>query len=212
MAVLPMIGSAPAFAQANRPTIVRARVYVDHGFIASDLTSRNLFSEQIVGTVQSGLPAVVELLFKLVNADEKMVNGGVRLYELGYDVWDDRYLVKGADSTRYYTSFSKMGAALEQLRSIKLIPVGDVDGAGEYSLRFSVTVHPLRSRDRAQMVEWMGQNVTGEIESSRKQMLNLNDMIRHFFSREKEVTNRSPWFETEFFRPGALPDGREERR
>ena len=92
-----------------------------------------------------------------------MVNGGVRLYELGYDVWDDRYLVKGADSTRYYTSFPKMGAALEQLRSIKLIPVGDVDGAGEYSLRFSVTVHPLRSRDRAQMVEWMGQKKTMEL-------------------------------------------------
>lgn len=203
-AALVILSPLSAFAQSERPAVVRANVYVDRGFVVGDLSSRHLFSEQIVGTVESGLPAVVELLYRFVNRDNKTVDGGVRFYELGYDVWEDRYSIAGADSTAYYVSFPQMGGAVEQLRGIKLLPVASLQDDAEYALHFKVAVHPLRSRDRNDMVEWMGENMMGQGDSEKRQMLNLNDLIKHFFSREKSGDNQSPWFETPYFQPARL--------
>ncbi len=203
-AALFILSPLPVFAQSERPAVVRANVYVDGGFVVGDLSSRHLFSDQIVGTVESGLPAVVELLYRLVGRDDKAVDGGVRVYELGYDVWEDRYSVAGSDSTAYYASFVTMGGAVEHLRGIKLLPISRLQDDAEYSLHFKVAVHPLRSRDRDDMVEWMGENMMGQGDTEKRQMLNLNDLIQHFFSREKSGDNQSAWFETPYFRPARL--------
>ena len=204
-AALVSLSPLPTLAQKERPAVVRADLYSNRAFLHGDLASENLFSEQIIGTVESGLPAVVELFYRLVDREDNTVNGGVRVYELGYDVWEDRYLVKDMDSTAYYASFSQMSGAIEFLRGIKLLPLEGLANGDQYRLHFRVTVEPLRSRDREEMVQWMGQNMTGEVETSKRQMLNLNDLIQHFFAREKDGSNQSAWYQTEFFTPGTLP-------
>ena len=68
--------SAIADDKGDRPAILRADVFVSGGLIVSDLTSDNLFSDQVIGTVESGLPAVVELLYSLVTRENKAVSGG----------------------------------------------------------------------------------------------------------------------------------------
>jgi hypothetical protein len=197
--------SATAGDKGDRPVILRADVSVANGLIVSDLTSDNLFSEQVIGTVESGLPAVVELLYTLVTRENKTVNRGLHAFELRYDVWEDFYSIVGMDSTVRFPTFKHMAAAIEHLREIAIVPISIVDPNIEYAVEFSIAVHPLQGREK-QIVGWVGENVRdGTDETWREQVLNLNDLIERFFASGKSALDRSEWYRTGFFNPGRLP-------
>jgi hypothetical protein len=188
------------------PRVTGARLYVSGDSLMSDLTCTGLFSEEITGTVMSGLPAVVEMLFSLDSRARDVVQRGIRAYELRYDVWEDHYTVKGVDTTSVFDTFEAMSDAVENLRGVTIIPLNMLDENNDYLVRFSIAVHPLRGREQSKIVGWVGETVRGSDEgSSRQQLLNLNDLIEHFFAREERAPTRSRWFETERFKPGLLP-------
>jgi len=205
--ILVMVGGSPALGQSNdRPFIVEARVFRTNGTIVGDITCGGLFSDQVVGTVESGLPAVVELLYTLKSGKGRIVDRGLHVLELRHDIWENTYLLTKEDTTLFFRSFEGMGLAVEHLQMISLIPIQDVDPTVEYSIEFLVAVHPLRGREQERIAGWVGENVRGDDGgSSRSQMLNLNDLIEHFFAREKSVANRSDWYRTTVFTPGRLP-------
>jgi hypothetical protein len=72
-------------------------------------------------------------------------------------------------------------------------------------VHMSITINPLRGIDREKITEWVSENMRASDDNSwREQVLNLNDLISHFFSRERGVVNQSKWFQSEFFRPDSL--------
>ncbi|MEJ2722444.1 MAG: hypothetical protein P8181_15095, partial [bacterium] len=85
-----------------------------------------------------------------------------------------------------------------------------VDPNADYAVEFSIAVHPLRGREQ-QIVGWVGENIRAGDDTWREQVLNLNDLIQHFFASGKAAAGRSDWYKTNFFNPGRLPvdDGRE---
>jgi hypothetical protein len=202
--MLTLVRAAPAVGE-ERPHVSGARIYVSGNMLMGDLRAGGLFSEEIAGTVHSGLPAVVELLFSLDARSQEAVNRGILAYELRYDVWEDHYMIKDVDSTFVFATFDAMSRAIENLQHIAIAPVTMLDQNDTYSIRFSVTVHPLRGREQRRIVGWFGDAVRGQENSAKSQMLNLNDLIEHFFAREKGVSNRSKWFRTDAFKPGLLP-------
>jgi hypothetical protein len=202
--MLALARTSPALAD-ERPHVSGARLYVSGNMLVGDLRAGGLFSEEIAGTVKSGLPAVVELLFSLDTRSKEVINRGILAYELRYDVWEDRYMIKDVDSTFVFQTFDAMSRAIENLQHIAIAPVTVLNQNDDYSIRFSIAVYPLRGREQRRIVGWFGDTVRGEENSSKNQMLNLNDLIEHFFAREKDVANRSKWFRTDAFKPGLLP-------
>jgi hypothetical protein len=197
---------SPAYAAGGRPTITDAKVFVSGESVMTTVTSTGLFSEEIVGTVQSGLPAVVELLCSLVDRDNKTVDAGLHTIELRYDVWDNVYWMKRTDASERFTSFSAMASAVQTLRRVTVVPLSALKPDTEYAIRLSVAIHPLAGRENQEIAGWVGENVRSGSEGSiREQVLNLNDLIEHFFSRDKSPANRSDWYRTEFFNPTLLP-------
>jgi hypothetical protein len=202
LAGLPALG----FAAGDRPEVSSADVYVAGGTIMSDLHCGGLFSEEIVGTVQSGLPAVVELLYVVTSRADETVKRGIHSYELRYDVWEDVYTVGRSDSSSSYSSFEAMSGAVEALRGVSIIPLTRLDARAEYSISFSIAVHPLRGMEKEKLEGWVGETVGGrESGAWHEQVLNLNELIKRFFSRGKETSKRSEWFRTGFFSPRDLP-------
>jgi hypothetical protein len=202
LAGLPALG----LAAGERPEVSGADVYVAGGIIMSDLRCGGLFSEEIIGTVQSGLPAVVELLYVVTNRDDKTVKRGIHSYELYYDVWEDVYSIGRSDSSSCYSSFEAMSGAVEALRGVSIIRLQRLDTGAEYSISFSIAVHPLRGTEREKLEGWVGDTVGGrESGAWHEQVLNLNELIKRFFSRGKETSKRSEWFRTGFFSPRDLP-------
>ncbi len=208
-----VLGQAPAQAadRENRPVITGAKVYVADGMILSSVNSTGLFSEEIVGTVQSGLPAVVELAYSLVDRHNEASAGGLHMIELRYDVWENVYSMAGLDSTRRFSSFAAMAGAVQHLRRVAIVPLRDCGSNTEFAIRFSVAIHALQSLEKKEIAGWVGEHVRDGSEGSiREQVLNLNDLIEHFFSREKDSANQSDWYRTEFFNPVLLPSIEEE--
>jgi len=190
---------------ATRPVIVEATVYTTGSHIVSNVTSKHLFSESVAGTVQSGLPAVVELLFRMIEGKSRLINQGLVSYELRYDVWEDRYTIAAADSTRIYPTFEAMGYAMENLKQVSLGVMDMLDGNTEYSVEFGIAVHPLRSKDKQEIEGWVSDNVRGSADPSRhQQVLNINELIEHFFLRNKDDATRSQWHRSATFTRNGL--------
>lgn len=201
-----VLGQASAFAGEadSSPAILAVHLYIANDIVRGDIKSTGLFSKRIAGTIQSGLPAVVEFFYSLEARDHGPVTRGVLSYELTYDVWDDFYSVAGTDTVTTYPSYKAMTEAVQNLRHIALVPVHAMQFEGDYSFHLGVAINPLRGSDRKKIAGWVGDNARGEAtESWREQVLNLNDLIQHFFTKRKDA-NRSEWFQTKFFKPATL--------
>lgn len=201
-----VFGEAPAFAgDADRsPAILAVHLYIANDIVTGDIKSTGLFSDRIAGTIQSGLPAVVEFFYSLEARDHGSVKRGVLSYELTYDVWDDFYSIEGADTVTTFPTYTAMTTAVQNLRYIALVPVHAMKFEGDYSIHLGVAVNPLRGSDRKKIAGWVGENARGAAnESWREQVLNLNDLIQHFFTKRKD-SNRSDLFQTKFFNPTTL--------
>ena len=207
IALLLLAGGASSLAAREpRPAILGVQLYVQDGMLAGNIRSDGLFSDRIAGTVQSGLPAIVELFYSLETPDNKSVKRGMRSFELRYDVWDDLYSLAGKDTVVFHSSFESLSRAVQHLRRIRLLPLQDVSLEKKYTIRFGIAVNPLQGSDRQKISGWLAGNVRGATgESWREQVLNLNDLIQHFFSRRKDSAHQSEWYRTKFFTPGSLP-------
>jgi hypothetical protein len=201
-----VLACAQGAAADERPVVAGTTVYVSGGRIVCDVTCGGLFSERIVGTIESGLPAVVELLYTLEREGGGTVESGVHTFELGYDVWEDVFSVEAGDSSTYFESFDVLKTAIERLRGVPLAPMGRVDPAGVYTVHVTVAVHPLSGSDHRRIEGYVEEAVGARTHDSwREQVLNINDLIGWFFSRDKGTTHRSDVYRTAAFTPGSLP-------
>jgi hypothetical protein len=200
------IATPLAVGEEGRPAIVRIDLYVKNGQLTGDIVTRGLFPERIVGTVQSGLPSVVELFYHLMESGGGSFQRGVHSFSLQYDVWNDAYSVTWQDSTVSLPSLEAMRSMIEHMRGITLVPVDRMLPDHSYQVEMSVAVSPLQGTDKRTMAGWIRENVGGRTEGSwHEQILNVNDLIAHFFSSEEDSPMRSEWFQSAVFRPDLLP-------
>jgi hypothetical protein len=200
-------------AEEPRPTIVRVSLAVDQGFITGDVTSSGLFSERITGTVKSGLPAVVDLFYYFSTLDGSAVAESVLSFSLRYDVWEDVYSIEAPDTALSFHTFAEMQRAIEDLHQLKLISLDSLDSDRSYRVHMSIMVNPLRGADRERIAGWVSENMrTSEDDSWHGQVLNLNELISHFFSRERGVVNQSSWYKSSFVKPDSLREPDTEER
>jgi len=195
----------------ERPAITDAELYVNGEHVQGRLSCRNLFSEQVTGTVQSGLPAVVELLYELLDHRGKRVHHGLHAWEITYDVWGDVYTVNQGDTALSFTTFEQMSAAVENLRGVSVAPLNALDGQAEYAVTFAIAIYPLRGTEEAQIVGWVDEQVGGGANRSwRERVLDIGDLVHRLFSRDRDTSAQSEWFQTPAFQPASLRHDRGE--
>ena len=207
--VLLVIGTAragaPVFA-AERPFISAVTIYVSGGRVVADVKSGGLLSERIAGTIRSGLPAVVELLYSLSARNDGTIASGIRTYELHYDVWEDIYRIRSDDSTQTFGDFAGMGRAIEILRAVPIVPVKALDPAIEYVVQLSIAVEPLRGSEKKRIEGFVEETVSSRSQEAwHEQMLNVSDLISRFFSRGQAPSSRSDVYRTGPFTLLSLP-------
>jgi hypothetical protein len=197
----------PEGAENDPPRITGVRLYLLEEELAGDVQCRGIFSERVVQTVRSGLPAVVEVFYHLVETREGTEAKGVFRLSLHYDVWDDIYSVTVGDTSISMKNFESLRAFTSTLRSVPIVPARSLLDGTRYRLRCSIAVNPLRGTDRERIEVWVREKVRSDNESSwREQLLNVNELISYFFSREKNSPERSSWFVTEPFRLSELKE------
>lgn len=197
--------SPSACAEEPRPAIVSVRLAVEDGYVTGDVASSGLFSERITGTVQSGLPAVVDFFYYFSTLDGGTATENVLSFSLSYDVWEDIYSIEAPDTTLTFPTFAGMQQSIQELRHLKLVSLDSLDPDRSYRVHMSIMINPLRGADREEIAGWVSENMrTSEDDSWHGQVLNLNELISHFFFRERGVVNQSSWYKSAFVRPDSL--------
>jgi hypothetical protein len=188
------------------PVIQSVRLYTDGHYLLCDVTSTGLLGDRIAGTVRSGLPAVVELFYHLKSRGFDSSVKGIQSWSLRYDVWEDIYSVSDGDTTVTLNSIESMENMISRLDGISLVPFSRLAKGRTFTVRFSIAVNPL-SGTRGELVEgWIEESGENRQESTwREQVLNIGDLISHFFSKDRGAASRSAWFETAGRRPEELP-------
>jgi hypothetical protein len=201
--------SAGGVTADDRPVVSRVTPYVSNGMLLCDVRCGGVFSERIVGTVKSGLPAVVELIYAFETSGGKTVGSGVHSFELQYDVWENVYAMTAGDTSSTFsgpTAFDDLSAAIEHLRGVSIVPVDMLEPSLEYTLLVTVAVHPLTGTQERRVEGFVEESVGARAHQSwREQLLSINELISRFFARDKGSSNRSDVFRTSRFAPGELP-------
>ncbi len=200
-------------AEEPRPAIVSVNLSSDRGYLTANVTSTNLFSERITGTVKSGLPAVVDFFYYLSTLDGSTLAEGVLSFSLHYDVWEDIYSIEAPDTTLSFKTFAEMQQTVQDLHELKLVPLDSLESDRSYRVHMSITINPLRGADREKIAGWVSENMqTSDDNSWHGHVLNLNELISHFFSKERGVVNQSSWYKSDFVKPDSLGEKDKERK
>jgi hypothetical protein len=197
-----LVAVAPESRAAARPEITRVEITAAGSEIVCTIVSSGLFTEEVVNTVESGLPAVVELLYRVVDARDRQLRRGLYTLEIRCDVWNGVYALERDDTSYTYASFELVSAAVERLERVPVMSIASLKSPTTVSVELAIAVYPLRGKEQEEIVGWVQEQVGGQSSRTwREQVLNIDDLIQRLLSRD--AGRRSDWFRSPAYRPPA---------
>jgi len=169
---------------------------------------KNLFSKKIVGTIQSGLPSIVEIQIKLLEGTRQIVRKPISR-SIEFDVWEERYLVRSPDTTQVYFEFEQVKQASNRLLNAFLISRALLAAAKNYTIQIRVGIVPISAHQANKVSYWLeNPNQSEEAIASDNRSsgfsLNINKLVSFFVSNKKGSQFNSKWFSSRPFRLAEL--------
>lgn len=166
---------------------------------------RNLFSKKITGTIQSGLPSIIQIEIRLQDGKGKSVLRKRLTRTVSYDIWEERYTVLAEDSAYVFTDFEAAKEASQRLDNEALPPLRGVNDNQRYVVQIRVGIVPISTRQAEKVTDWLlDPNQTEEAIASENRasgfQLNLNKLVSFFVSSKKKSSYASEWFSSTKFR------------
>lgn len=165
---------------------------------------KNLFSQKIVGTIQSGLPSIIQIEIKLLQANDKSILQKFISRKIAYDIWAERYLISSRDTTEVYTKFDDVEQNCSRLESEKLVAKSKLATNNSYSVQIRVGIVPISTLQAEKVSDWLEDpNQTEEFLASENRTsgfeLNLNKLLSFFINSKKQSRYNSAWFSSKSF-------------
>jgi len=162
----------------------------------------NLFSEKIVGTIQSGLPSIIDIEIKLTDSRKKKTALSFSR-TLQYDIWNEQYFVDDGDSIQTFSDFKTVQKNYSRLDFYPVSVLSPISGSLEYLIEFSVAIVPITTRQADKFSNWLlDPNQTEENVASDNRAggfkMNLNKLVSFFVSGKKRSRYRSQWHSLKF--------------
>ena len=198
-----------AFAQAGseiRVERITPKLSGDSLLVSADF--KNLFSRKIVGTIQSGLPSIVEIQIKLLEGTKQIVRKPISR-SIEFDVWEERYVVRSQDTTEVYFEFEQVKQAANRLLNVVLISKGLLTANQNYTIQIRVGIVPISAHQANKISYWLeNPNQSEEAIASDNRSsgfsLNINKLVSFFVNKKKGSQFSSKWFSSRPFRLAEL--------
>jgi len=162
----------------------------------------NLFSSKVTGTIQSGLPAIVQIEIKLESGRKKIFRKSVTK-TIEYNIWENRYKVSCNNQVSFFSDFERVRKSTCDLRNQQFIHKQNLISGKPYVLQIRVSVTPISELSASLFTFWLREsNELGLILDSKKARsnFNLNNLIWFFINRKKPSQYRSGWRSSKTFR------------
>ncbi len=178
------------------------------GHLTVSAVFQNLFSNKIVGTIQSGLPAIIQIEIQLLEKGGKQVARQQTARTISYNIWEERYVIH-EDTAVVFTDFEKAKEFSSRLENAAVVARNKLKDEVTYYLQIQVGIIPISASQSEKVTDWLlDPNQTEERLASEERAsgfkLNLNNLISFFVGGKKKSQYNSEWFSSKVFRIGDL--------
>ena len=189
--------------------VVRLVPIVEAGELRARLQVENLFSKKITGTIQSGLPCIVEIEIVLQENGKKIVQK-TDFKRILYNLWEEKYEIRTEDTT---VVFSELQQVIRQCSDSAVVRLSDhslLQPNSTYVLKVRVSIAPISNIQSQKLENWLREpnytesDITSEEQTSGFK-LNISQLVSFFIGGGKRRENVSPWFEVRFKTADIMP-------
>jgi len=165
----------------------------------------NLFSKKIIGTIQSGLPSIIQIELRLLDSRKNQLARRHISKSIAYDIWDEKYKIRHDGGEVTLARFEQVRAVSAILEKEGLISRRKLATAGPYVCQVRVGIIPISARQAERVTDWLlDPNETEERVASENRTsgfeLNISKLLSFFVSKKKGSKYISPWFSSKPFR------------
>lgn len=212
------LGPAAAAPDGEPIRVVEVTPAVVDGVLRAGARCADLFSPRSLSTLQSGLPAVLQLEVRLQRHTraQTLLGLGQGEYEtvrtvraarsISYDVWDERYTVRGPGEQQAFTDVAAAQAAVAVFPPHELAAVAALDKGATYRLRARVQLLPISPEQGGRIADWLRDpdQMTGQAnpDGGGSFDLDVNQLLSVLWGRGKPTRDRSDWHDSPDLRLG----------
>jgi hypothetical protein len=172
-------------------------------------TLHNLFSRKIIGTIQSGLPSIINAEVKLMDNVKKQVLHKLISRSISYDIWEEEYSLATEETVKTFRDFESVKRAGSRLTQFPLIAANFLRAQAIYSVRIRVAIIPISAGQGAKVNEWLlypNQTEEGFASDDRSSgfKFTLGNLISFFVRDRRRSRYNSDWFSSEPFTLGEI--------
>jgi hypothetical protein len=187
----------PVLVTRVTPQLVNNQLVVSGNF-------ENLFSAKIVGTIQSGLPSIIQIEIKLNESSGKQIADRKFVRSISYDVWENRYTVSG-DTVTFFRDFDEVKKISSRIEKLAVASVQQLRRDIQLTIQMRVAIIPISSSQGKKVSDWLlDPNQTEETLASDDRAggfkLNLTNLISFFVGDKKQSQYSSQWQSSPSFR------------
>ncbi|MCP4571341.1 MAG: DUF4390 domain-containing protein [bacterium] len=147
------------------------------------LRTEGLPGQKLLQSMQSGLISAVELEVAVVDDREQVVAGNHISLQLGFDLWEEIFSVRGDGAERRFTNLADLESYLQELGDVPVAPVSRLDPEARYRLHIGLQVHPIApaEQDRVENVIVGERSSRREGSDEQEAQVSMGRLIRLFF-------------------------------
>jgi len=165
----------------------------------------DLFAPKIVGTIKSGLPALLNFDMRLHEESGHEIWRGDQSWKILYDLWTEKYRLRMTAEEKFFDSFSSLEEFCRRFQSGPLLTQSHFQRDKKYRVRVQVIVIPISSRQKEQLRNILEASESGQesnpAESRRNSFsVNISQLISFFMSGKSQPEGASEWSESAAFR------------
>lgn len=167
----------------------------------------DLFVPKIVGTIKSGLPAVLRFDMRVAEESGRELLRADQSWKILYDLWTEKYRLRTAAEEKIFDDFPALEAFCVDFHSGPLLPLAHLQHEKKYRLRLQVTVIPISSKQKERWRDVLEAADNGQesnpAESRRNTFsVNVSQLLSFFISSKSQ--GASEWGESSWFRVAEL--------
>ncbi len=178
--------------------VVNIAPFLKDNFLTVSATFNNLFSQRIIGTIQSGLPSIIQIDVGIQSANKKNIFRKRIVRRISYNVWEEKYAITFRDSIFISTDLDTIKKKSEQLDGLSIVALSDLNPNENYSIRMRVGIIPISTKQTEKVADWLlAPNQTEEDMAAENRSsgfeLNISKLVSFFVSNQKKSGHASGW-------------------
>ncbi len=198
---------APLAAQSNKIKILEVRPYNERNIVGLQFVLSPFFSAKVSGTIQSGLPSVLEIEFFVKDKQNKILSRRLIFRRISYNIWEEKYRIDSPDTSMFFKQFAALQNRCLLPKSRPFLPVEKINSSPAVTIFARARLRLISSSQSRKLVGWLDQSyqaneTISSDESSSGFRLNFSTLVALFMGNSPDKNGDTRWQEFPLLVPG----------